>query len=68
LAARISWQGGDDTLALIPRSPECSEALARDVSTIQFRNIGPVALQLVGKPGCPIAGFARVEPTLRGNP
>lgn len=65
LAGRIGWSGGDDTLALIPRKPECAGALQRQVSTIEFRDSGPIPLLLVGNRGCPIAGFARIVPALR---
>ncbi len=64
LAGMIGWLGGEDTLALIPRQPECADVLQREVATMEFRDAGPIALLLVGESRCPIAGFARVESIL----
>ena len=65
LASMIAWYGGEDTLALIPRQAECAALLQREVATMEFRDSGPIPLSLVGEGRCPIAGFARVVPTLR---
>jgi len=65
LAGRIGWSGGEDALALIPRTDGCSEVLQRQISSMEYRDAGPIALLLVSAKGCPLEGFARVVPELR---
>lgn len=64
LAGRVGWVGGEDTLALIPRTAGCAGVLERQVSSMEYRDAGPIALLLVSKLGCPIEGFARIVPEL----
>jgi hypothetical protein len=59
LANLLGWVGGQDTVALIPKTPECRKALERTAATIEYRATGPVALALLADGRCPIQGFVR---------
>lgn len=67
LASLIAWYGGDDALALIPRTGACEKALRSQVATMEFRDSGPVPLALLADGRCPIGGFARVVPALQDS-
>ena len=60
LASRIGWSGGEDTLALIPRTSACAPVIARGTGSMEFRVAGPDPFILVSAEGrCPIGGFVR---------
>jgi hypothetical protein len=65
LAGRVGWAGGEDTLALVPRTDGCRGVLEREISSMEYRDAGPIALLFVSEGGCEIGGFARVVPELR---
>ncbi len=65
LASRIGWSGGEDTLALIPRTSACAPIIARGAGSMEFRVAGRDPFILVSAEGrCPIEGF--VWPLDRG--
>jgi hypothetical protein len=65
LAARITWRGGDDTIAVVPSSAECSAILERDTASLEFRDSGPEPFRLiVDRSVCPVIGFVRPLPEL----
>jgi hypothetical protein len=58
LANRIGWVGGDDTIAAIPRRPECENVLERGVASLEYRVVGEDPLRLIEDKGyCPIIGL-----------
>ncbi len=57
LAAEIGWVG-DDTVALLPNTPDCRAHTGRGEATVQFHPTSKVAFRLVGEGECPILGFA----------
>jgi hypothetical protein len=60
LANRIGWSGGEDTLALIPRTAACAPVIARGTGSMEFRVAGRDPFILVSAAGrCPIEGFVR---------
>lgn len=63
LANRIGWVGGEDTIAVIPRRPECQGPLESGVSTMEYRISGRHPFLLgPGQGRCPIIGFIRPPP------
>ena len=62
LAGLLGWAGGEDTLALVPRSDVCAPVLERGVASMEYRASGRLVLTLVGNAGqCPLHGFARPQ-------
>jgi hypothetical protein len=59
----LGWVGADDTIAVIPRRPECRGPLESGASTMEFRISGRHALLLApGQNPCPIVGLIRPPP------
>ena len=58
LANRFDWVGGNDTIAAIPRTPECERVLERGVAALEFRVRGDDPLRLIEDRGyCPVIGL-----------
>ncbi len=58
LAGQIGWTGGDDSIAVIPRTEACRDPVARGVASLEFYRRGPKAYELVSNAGrCPVIGF-----------
>ena len=65
LANWIGWVGGEDTLALIPKSSDvCTRVLSRTVASIEYLPAGAGVLVLIDNGQCRIRGFSRVVPEL----
>jgi hypothetical protein len=64
LANRIGWVGGDETIAAIPRRPECANVLERGVASMEYRVVGEDPLRLIEDKGyCPIIGLIYPPPS-----
>jgi len=62
-AARIGWARADDTVAVVPNSPVCRDAMADGVASMEYRAAGPDTLSLVSKSGlCRIVGLVIPQP------
>lgn len=60
LAAAVGWTRADDTVAVIPVSPECHPPLERGVASMQYHERGTYPFTLISDAGvCPILGFIR---------
>jgi len=60
LASAVGWSRGDDTVAVIPVSPECHPPLERGVASMQYHERGTYPFTLISDSGvCPILGFIR---------
>ena len=58
LAGQIGWTGGDDSIAVIPRTEACRDPIARGVASLEFYRRGPKVYELVSDAGlCPVIGF-----------
>lgn len=62
LAGLVGWYGGDDTIALVPRTDACALVLARGVASMEYRPSGPQVFTLLSDAdSCPIEGFVLPE-------
>jgi hypothetical protein len=62
LAAAVGWSRADDTVAVIPVSPECHPPLERGVASMQYHERGTHPFTLISDAGlCPILGFIRPD-------
>jgi hypothetical protein len=60
LVGLVGWTGGEDTVAVLPKTPECARPIESGVASIEYKSSGPDVLYLLGPNGrCPIAGLAR---------
>jgi hypothetical protein len=58
LASRIGWVGEHDTIAAIPRRPECEKVLERGAASLEYRVAGQDPFRLIEDKGyCPVVGF-----------
>ena len=62
LTGFVGWAGGEHTVAVLPRTPECEAVASRGVASMEFRPAGRMALTLVAPRGqCVIAGLIRAS-------
>jgi hypothetical protein len=63
LTNRLGWVGGEDTIAVIPRVPDCQKPLEQGIASMEYRISGrdPLIL-IVDKGRCPIIGLIRPAP------
>ena len=62
LTGYVGWAGGERTVAVLPRTPECEAVVSRGVASMEFRPAGRLALTLVAPRGhCVIEGLIRAS-------
>jgi hypothetical protein len=58
LANLVGWSEGGDTIAVVPDTEPCREALESGVGSLEYRPVGAPVLALVASRGlCPIEGL-----------
>lgn len=63
LAGLVGWSGGNDSIAVVPRSQACDAVASRSVASLEYRSRGQSALVLVAEPSpCRIDALIRPEP------
>jgi hypothetical protein len=67
LSARLGFVGLDDTIAVVPNSPECEAPIGRNTSSMEFYQTGKKVITLVSTHGqCLILGL--IAPFGHGRP
>lgn len=63
LANLVGWSEGGDTIAVVPDTETCREALGTGVGSLEYRPVGAPVLALVTSRGlCPIDGLIQPRP------
>jgi hypothetical protein len=61
---KIGLSGGEDTIALIPRTEACRRIIERGQASLEYRDSGPDPYRLITPEGrCPIEGFVQPLPS-----
>jgi hypothetical protein len=63
LAREIGFVGGGDSIAVIPKLPECAGLLSQREASMEFRVAGKTPYVLInGTERCPVLGFVKAPP------